>query len=260
MRARIFGERRRFKESSILFKSDKRSAIDAAISAIRINRTELETYIARRPEFQCTLNPVQVEDNAPLVVRLMAQATRPFEVGPMAAVAGVLADLAVEAMLSVGAKVAIVENGGEVSAVSDEVFTVALHAGRSALSNKLGFQIIPSDCPIGVATSSATVSHALSFGQADAATVFADTAGVADGAATAICNAVRGSDVEASVRDGLAYAKGFIGLIRGVVVVREKYVGSVGKIPQLINVEDGLDANEFSLNSTLSGMVGVKKP
>lgn len=246
MKARIFKERRRFKESSILFKSDKRSAIDAAISAIRVHRMELETYIIHRPEFRYTLNPIQVEDNLPRIVKLMAQSTYPFDVGPMAAVAGVLADLAVEAMLSVGARVAIVENGGEISAVSYEAFTIALHAGGGALSNKLGFQIDPSECPIGIATSSATVSHALSFGQADAATVFADTAGVADGAATAICNLVRGSDVEASVQGGLEYARKFSGLIRGAIVVRGKFIGSVGKIPRLVNVENGLSVDELS--------------
>jgi len=252
MKSRILKERRRFKESSILFNSDKRSAIDAAISAIRVHRTELETYVARRPEFHFTLNPIQVEDNAPRVVKLMAQSTCPFDVGPMAAVAGVLADFAVEAMLNVGARVAVVEDGGEISAVSDEAFTIALYAGGSALSNKLGFQIDPSECPVGIATSSATVSHALSFGHADAATVFADTAGVADGAATAICNSIRGSDVEASVKSGLEYARKFGSLIRGVVVMREKYIGSVGKIPQLVNIEDGLDVGELYQNLAFS--------
>ncbi len=250
MKAKILREHRRFGESSILFKSDRREAIDTAISTIRIQRIELETYISKHSEFRDALSPIEVEDNAPRVVKLMAQSTRPFDVGPMAAVAGVLADLAVEAMLSVDARIAIVEDGGEISAVSDEAFTVGLYAGKSTLSNRLGFQILPSDCPIGIATSSATVSHAISFGQADAATIFADTAGVADGAATAVCNSVRGSDVETSIKDGLEYAGSLGGLIRGAVLVRGEFVGSVGKIPRLVSIEGG-SSMEVRLVSSL---------
>ena len=246
MKTQILSERRRFGESFIFFQSDRRDAIDAAISVIRNQRMELETYVSNHSEFRDALSLIEIENSAPTVVKLMAESTRSFDVGPMAAVAGVLADLAVKAMLGEGAKVAIVEDGGEISAVSNEAFTVALHAGKSTLSNRLGFQILSSDCPIGVATSSATVSHALSFGQADAATIFADTAGVADGAATAVCNSVRGNDVEASIREGLEYARKFDSLIRGAVIVREKHVGSVGKIPRLVQIEGDLFSSEAS--------------
>jgi len=166
----------------------------------------------------------------------MAQATKPFNVGPMAAVAGVLADLAVEAMKAIVVKVAIVENGGEISAVSDEVFTVGLYAGKNILSNRIGFQVDPSECPIGIATSSATVGHALSFGEADAVTVFANNGGIADAAATAICNAVHGKEVKMSVEHGLEFSQKFNNLIRGVIIVRGKYVGSRGKNPQMVEV------------------------
>lgn len=251
MKTRVVEERRRFKESSILFKSERRRAIDAAISAIRIHRMELETYIALHPGFRYALNPVPVETEAPRIVRLMAQSTTPFDVGPMAAVAGVLADLAVEAMLGAGARIAFVENGGEISVSSDESFTIGLYAGGNALSDRVGFQIDPSECPIGIATSSATVGHAISFGEADAVTVFADTSGIADAAATAICNMVRGRDVEASVRSGLESAEKIGNIIRGVIVVRGKYVGSVGRIPQLVDIRRGSDTDKVSLTDLI---------
>ena len=247
MKTGIVAERRRFKESSILFKSDKREGIDAAISTIRVHRMELETYVALHQEFRYALSPIAIEVEAPRIVKLIAESTIPFNIGPMAAVAGVLADLAVEAILNAGAKIAIVEDGGEISASSNEPFTIALHAGKNILSNRIGFQINPSECPIGVATSSATVGHAISFGEADSVTALADTAGIADGAATAICNSVRGKDVEASVQKGLEFANKVRNIIRGALIVRGEYVGSIGKIPQLINVKKGLDLSKVLL-------------
>jgi len=203
MKTRVISERRRFQESSVLFKSEMRAAIDAAISNIRVQRMELITYITQHPSFRDALIPYPVATEAPRVVKLMVESTDRFEVGPMAAVAGVLADLAVETMRSVDAKVAIVENGGEIAAWSEEPFTIALHIGANPLSNSLGFQVAPSDCPIGIATSSASVGSALSFGEADSVTIFTNTAGIADGAATAVCNSVQGSDLIASVQKGL---------------------------------------------------------
>jgi len=228
--------RQRFKESNILFQSDRAEAIDAAIDAVRRHRLELETYIRLHPPFAEALQPIPLDPVSPLIVRRMVEATTKAEVGPMAAVAGALADLAVEAMTQAGSRVSIVENGGEVSAVSLESFTVGLYAGQSTLDRALGFRINPSDCPIGIATSSATVSHALSFGEADAATIFAENATLADAVATAVCNAVVGQDVPASIELGLEVARK-LSFVRGALIVRGEYVGSVGWIPSLVHVE-----------------------
>jgi ApbE superfamily uncharacterized protein (UPF0280 family) len=142
----------------------------------------------------------------------------------------------VEAMSKAGSRISIVEDGGEVSAISDESFIVGLYAGRNALGKGLGFRIKPSDCPIGVATSSATVSRAVSFGEADAATIFADNAAVADAAATAVCNSVVGEDFEESLMRGLEAAKN-MSFVRGAIIVRGDYVGSVGWVPALVKVD-----------------------
>jgi ApbE superfamily uncharacterized protein (UPF0280 family) len=170
----------------------------------------------------------------------MSKSTTPFNVGPMAAVAGVLADLAVEAMVDEKASIAIVENGGEISAVSNEPFTIGLYAGQNLLSNEMGFRIDPVECPIGIATSSATVGPALSFGEADAVTVFASTSGIADAAATAICNSVQGEKIERSIQKSFEYVKKIEHLIRGVLIIRGDYVGSMGVLSHLVNVEHGL--------------------
>jgi ApbE superfamily uncharacterized protein (UPF0280 family) len=236
LRKPLIKVRKQFKESSINFESDLMEAIDAAIETVIHNRLELETYIKLRPSFATALEPVTVDPGSPLIVRKMADAASKAGVGPMAAVAGGLADLAVEAMRNTGSRVSIVEDGGEVSAISEEPFIVGLYARRNTLGGELGFRIKPFDCPIGVATSSATASRAVSFGEADAATIFADNAAVADAAATAICNSVFGEDVEESLRRGLEAAKN-MSFVRGAIIVRGDYVGSVGWIPALVKVD-----------------------
>lgn len=236
--------RRRFKESNIFFQSESLTAIAAAIATIKSSRVELETYISLHPIFQYTLQPVPAEANAPQIVKLMLKSSSLVNVGPMAAVAGALADLAVKSMINRGAHIAIVENGGEISASSEESFTIGVYAGSSILSQRIGFHITPSECPIGIGTSSATVSHAISFGEADSVTVFADTSAVADAAATAICNKVQGEEIETSIKRGLDLANKFH-FIRGVLIIRGGFAGSVGKIPKLVKIENEIPTGKI---------------
>lgn len=254
MVAPIIKIKRRIKESNVLFKSESSVAITRAIETIKFHRMDLESYINVHPLFRYTLQPYPIGGDAPMIVKIMSQSCNHIHVGPMAAVAGALADLAVESMVASGAKIAIVENGGEVSASSEESFSIGLYAGNHPLSNKIGFIISPCDCPIGVGTSSATVGHAISFGEADSATVFAGSSALADAAATAICNAVDGKDVEASVQRGLDFADEISG-VRGALIIRGKYVGSVGLIPRLAKVGNRLRRGTVSLTELFNNVV-----
>ncbi len=222
----------RHKESNCTIISDKESAIEKATSSIKYHRRQLEKYIKEHPQFFYSLEPVPV-DNAPKVVMLMAEASEKANVGPMAAVAGVLADLAVEEMIHAGCKVAVVENGGEVSAISNQPVDIALAAGDSPLSKEIGFRL--KKFPVGVATSSGLYSHALSFGDAEAVTVFAVNAGVADAAATAVANLIKGDDVRGVIRQGIDRALSING-VKGVFILYRGVVGKAGQIPELIKV------------------------
>ena len=222
----------RHKESNCTIISDKESAIEKAASSIKHHRRQLEEYIQEHPRFLHSLEPVAVDDG-PKVVRLMAEASAKASVGPMAAVAGVLADLAVEEMISDGCKVAVVENGGEVSAVSNQPVDIALAAGDAPLSREMGFRL--KKFPVGVATSSGLYSHALSFGEAEAVTVFAVDAGVADAAATAVANLIKGDDVRGVIREGIDRALSIKG-VQGVFILYRGVVGKAGQVPELIKV------------------------
>lgn len=224
------------KESRIHLKSDKKEAIAEALRDIKIHRKNLVDYIKKRPEFQHALKPIMVLPEAPEIVVSMAEAAGKAEVGPMAAVAGALADLGMKAMLGTGAKIAVVEDGGEIAVTTDRPITVAILSSYPGLSGKIGLCITEEDSPLGVATSSSKTGRVLSFGAADSVTVIATNASLADAAATAVCNAVAGENVGASIQRGLDKAKAIEG-VRGVIIVREGQTGLWGKLPKMISIK-----------------------
>lgn len=218
-----------FKESKIFLKIEGERFFDIAHSSLLLNRAELEDYIAFHPFLQSSLEPLEVEGDAPRVVRLMAEAAEKTGVGPMAAVAGALAELMLEEVVKEGCKFAIIENGGDIAMKVDRAAKVAVYAGSSPFSGKIGFEVMPSETPIGVCTSSGTVGHAISFGTADAAVAFADGAALADAAATALGNAVKS---EKDVKEAAELAKKLS--IRGAVVIKGKSIAAWGRIPRII--------------------------
>jgi uncharacterized protein len=120
----------------------------------------------------------------------------------------------------------IVENGGDIFLAIGQPATVALFAGRSPLSHRVGLHLDPSLSPLGVCTSSASVGHSLSFGRADAACVLAPSAALADAAATALGNRVQGPD---TIATALAWAAALPDILGAVVIVGEK-LGAWGQV------------------------------
>ena len=233
MTKKLFKENFTLKETQCTIISDKRHGIQTAIESIKRNRQELEIYIAANPKFLYTLKPFPAPKK-PLVAKMMAEATEKASVGPMAAVAGVIADLAVDDMTRAGCEVAVVEDGGEISAVSNVPVDVAVAAGDEPLSRRFGFRL--TEFPIGVATSSGRFSHALSFGDAEAATIFCKNASLADAVATAVGNVVKGEDVGGGIKAGIDRGMSIQG-VEGVLIIYKGRVGIAGKIPEIIKVD-----------------------
>jgi ApbE superfamily uncharacterized protein (UPF0280 family) len=226
-------------ESRGIIISDKKTGLTTAVDSIKRNRKALETYAQNRKLFLESLKPVAIPAE-PLVAKMMAEAAEKADVGPMAAVAGVLADLAVADMVADGCKVAVVEDGGEISAVSDEPVDVAVGMGDTPLSNRFGFRL--TEFPVGLATSSGVFSHALSFGDAEVATIFCDNAGLADAAATAVCNVVKSENAKEAIQIGLGKALAIQG-VQGAMIIYKGFVGTAGEIPQIIKIENQCENN-----------------
>ncbi|MFX0186724.1 MAG: UPF0280 family protein [Candidatus Hodarchaeota archaeon] len=229
------------KESDITIISESKKAILRAKEAFYYHRKILEEYVLKETQFLKSFTPVKVKTDKD-IINLMAETAFLCDVGPMATVAGALADLMLEVMKNknnsdfIHAKIALVENGGEIAIDSVKPMKIALYAGNNELNLNVGFLIEKKDNPIGIGTSSATVGHAISLGEADAVTIFADNATLADGAATAIANLVKGNDIEKSIKKGLDAVDDIEG-VRGAFISRENNVGQVGKIPKLIKIE-----------------------
>ena len=185
----------------------------------------IESYIAGCPEFLHALEPWKVQGPAPEIVRTMAWAGRMAGVGPMAAVAGAIAEC-VGAGLRAFSPEVVVENGGDIFLKVNEPVVIGIFAGNSPLSMKTGIRLQGRDNSFGVCTSSATVGHSLSFGKADAVCVISRSCALADAAATALCNQVRSSkDISKVMKTG----KNIQG-IEGIVVVIGKDIGFWGNL------------------------------
>jgi len=228
------------KESDITIISESKKAIIRAKKSFYFHRKNLEKYVLKDKRFLNSFSPLKINTNFK-IIKIMAEVAEICDVGPMAAVAGALADLMLETMKSkdsdyIPSKIAVVENGGEIAIDSKEPITIALYAGENELNLNLGFLVKESDCPLGIGTSSATVGHAISLGQADAVTIFAKNAALADAAATKICNLVKGIDIEKSIKKGLDAVDDIDKLI-GAFISRENKVGQTGKLPQLVKIE-----------------------
>jgi ApbE superfamily uncharacterized protein (UPF0280 family) len=205
-----------------------RAASDLHRKAYRLvekYRARLEKYIGARPRFASSLEPVPVPGNAPSIVKDMAEAGRKAGVGPMAAVAGAIAECVGRELLEYSPEV-IVENGGDIFLKILSKRTVGIFAGDSPLTGKLGLEIEAGETPLGVCTSSGTVGHSLSFGKADAVIALAASAALADAAATAIGNRVSSPD---DVSAAIEFAGQIPGL-RGVVIIIGEELGAWGQV------------------------------
>ncbi len=189
------------------------------------HRHYIEAYIRAHPDFAAALAPWRLNGPAPNIVTDMVQAGLSAGVGPMAAVAGAIAEYVGRGLLAHSAQV-IVENGGDVFIKADEPVTVGIFAGTSPLSMRIGIRLRPKQMPAGICTSSATVGHSLSLGRSDAVCVVADSCAMADAAATSIGNRVCSSqDIPEAINAGRKMRP-----IRGIAVIAGDRMGMWGDL------------------------------
>ena len=207
----------RFRETFAVILADDPAHIAAAKTGMLAARQVLESYIARDPFFAATFDPYTPDSDETVITR-MAEATRKAGVGPMAAVAGTIAWAGVEAMEEAGATFGVIDNGGDIALIADRPVRIGVHAGEAALSNRVAFVVPPQDRVLGVCTSSATVGPSISFGIADAVTIFSPDVALSDAWATAVCNAIRPDDRSVLDRVDPADVNGIFAIIGDVTV------------------------------------------
>lgn len=206
-------------------KARVQAAQAAALAETVRCRQELETHVQAFPAFLTSLHPLAVPAGCPLPLRRMYEAAAKAEVGPMAAVAGHVAEL-VGKRLAADFPDVMVENGGDLWLKFTGPRQVGLWCGDTPFSDKLALRIPGTETPVGLCSSSGRFGHSLSLGRADVATILADTAVLADAVATALGNRVRQSE---DVTPALAWATAIPG-VRGALVVLGAQLGIMGDI------------------------------
>ena len=195
---------------------------EAREAIIRL-RGQLEAYIRDNPSFKISLVPLPADPRAPRIVKAMLAAAQKAGVGPMAGVAGAMAQSVGTALLAATPEV-VVENGGDLFLRISTERKIGLFAGTSPLTMRVGVSVPPERTPLGICTSSGTVGHSKSFGRADAVCVISPSAALADAAATALGNMVQGKgDVEGALERGRT-----IPGVEGVVIIVGDTMGAWG--------------------------------
>lgn len=188
-------------------------------------RSILEKYIERYPPFLTSLEPLPIPTDAPHIIRQMSEAAYEAGVGPMAAVAGAIAEFVGNELLAFSPEI-IVENGGDIYLKSLTRRTVGIFAGKSPLTGKIGLEINAQDTPLGICTSSGTVGHSLSYGKADAVVALSESATLADAAATAIGNLV---SQPGDITSAIEFGKSISGL-KGLIIIKDANMGVWGEV------------------------------
>lgn len=240
------------------------AAPERAVEAIKTVRLQIESYIAAYPAFQGALEPLPLRKPAPAAVALMHEASLATGVGPMAAVAGTIAQLAAETASRREAAAAngtapdsveaagtpdvpgtynggtrfshecIIDNGGDLYIISPRTVVIGIYIHDHPLSGKVAFSLSPEKTPLAVCSSSSRMGHSISFGDCDLATVFAVNGALADAAATLACNSVQKEADLQPAAERIAAIPG----IEGVFIVKGEKIALGGNVPDLVPHRD----------------------
>jgi hypothetical protein len=155
----------------------------------------------------------------------MINAAKKAKTGPMAAVAGALSQETGNYLLNFCNEV-IIENGGDIFFKTENEFISSIYAGEnSPFSNKIGIKLFYTQ-PGAICTSSGTLGHSLSFGKADAVTVAANDAYIADAYATAFCNMIKSEKDIKKIAEFAVSKKD----VDAIVIIMGKNTGAAGNL------------------------------
>jgi len=250
----IYSDSVEFKGAKLRISSDSQVLVEEGFSEFIRLRRELEEFSSGFPLFEESLFPVLLPSKAPRLAKQMASSSRLAGVGPLAAVAGTIAEGIARRLVSLGAENVIADNGGDLFIFSAEPVRLGLFAGSR--SDCFSLNLLPENLPLAVCSSSSKIGHSFSFGECSLATVFSKDASIADAFATAVCNRIK---QESDARPALEWACSF-NRVEGVLAFIENKIFSAGRTPPLarasaseimqkVTVSDYSDWNIFFNNN-----------
>jgi len=178
----------------------------AALEALRDLRSQLKNWIHWHPEFATSFSPLPLPEQAPTIVLEMCLAARRCGVGPMAAVAGAVAEHVAAALAPLSSEV-LVENGGDLYLRSSRERLVGLLPDPES-GTRIGLRLEADAFPLSLCGSSATIGHSVSLGKGELVVVRSTSGAFADAAATALCNLLETpKDLDAVLRQARTWAE-----------------------------------------------------
>ena len=218
-----------YKESDLCIGIDTASYVPEmnlfAGQILRELRLEMDAYITNDPTYAVILSPYFPAAGAPGILVRMAEAAATAGVGPMAAVAGAIAEyIGRRLKTEYDCREVIVENGGDIYADIVEGMDIPVFAGQSPLSEKVGI-FIPEGGRISICTSSGTVGPSLSFGMADAVMIVCSDAALADSYAAAFANKIH---TKQDINNVIAEIRK-IPAISGAICIKDDMFGICGE-------------------------------
>ncbi len=220
-------------------------------------REGLEAFVKTDRIFLSSFSPVEASPEAPEAAKRMAEAASPAGVGPMAAVAGTIAQMAAESVFQKhsadGLREVIIENGGDIFIQTDEApadstdetynIIISLFTGPDSPFKNLALKIPSTDLPVSVCSSSSIMGHSASMGNCDLATVISKSGSLADAAATAAANLVKTTDDLKAAAEQISSIEGII----GVLLFKDDKMAAAGQIPEIIRQNDPESSSKITI-------------
>jgi ApbE superfamily uncharacterized protein (UPF0280 family) len=198
--ARWTSFRTRVETTDLLIRAGKDLSVKAE-QIVKELRGEIRKHIGMQEEFLTSYSPVKRLPRRPEIINNMYRASELTDTGPMASVAGAIAESLGNLLLQETEEI-IIENGGDVWLKVTEPVLINILSKSVYFHDNIILKIYPDKTPCGICTSSGKIGYSFSYGRADSATVISGDAAFADAAATGACNLITNED---SLMDALAY-------------------------------------------------------
>ncbi len=203
----------------------KSEMFEIAVAKVRALRKEIREHIEERESFMTSFDPLEEAVTGSRAVSMMYRASESAGVGPMAAVAGTIAQL-VGSDLAEYTDEVIVENGGDTWMKLSGSATISIYSGDLYFRDRIALRLEPGNTPCGISTSSGKIGPSLSFGKADSATAISHNAALADAAATLLCNLVKSPEDAEEAVNRVSGIKG----VKGLLVIYSDNMAAWGDI------------------------------
>ena len=214
-----------YKQTDLWIKTDGKTDRQQVETYLKEAYKDIEAYTVCDMNFLRALHPCQVQESAPWIIKSMSRHASKANVGPMAGIAGAIAEY-VGKRLSPKHSIIFCNNGGDIYYESPEEQWISLSAPGSPFHNRIKICVPPALKGKGLCTSSGTTGHSMNMGRAYAVTILAENAFSADVWATAVSNQIRSYlDIDSMLAHCKAQDE-----IEGVVILVDDYLGIWGDI------------------------------